>query len=521
MAAVVVAPDHDRGGVLTRDLRVVASDPVDLLSWCPRWPAVRQGASPVEFDRQRIGACLPAGLEQRLAQPVGALSIQELRPGSLWLLLLWGLTVPTADALSWLDPCIRASLLDELGGMAPEPATAPLRCPAPLAGEALTPLPESPFAMAWLSPAGAILRGNSSLELLLGRDAAALERCSWQELTHPDDLAGELARATQVLSGLRTGYRLSKRFLCPAGQARWADVAVSAWQAPDGTVSRLFLQAIDITEARTERQRMLQELEQLRRCADPVRDPLCAGVPPVRWDWASRAEQTGLDVSGAAHSDVGVRPDRSDAVPVRAAGSSHANASGLRDPLTGLLPRGVLFERLDALIRRRRRRRDRMGLLLCDIDQLSALNVRLGRDRGDRVLRATARRLQGSIREGDFVVRFGGDELLVVLGAVHQLERAIEVAERIRQATHAPIRLGEVEPPVLPSLSIGLTLLRDDEELDAALLRADMATHAAKAGGGNQVIVMPAMPPHPPVCIGTGVVRRRQRRSFGPSGGAG
>lgn len=117
------------------------------------------------------------------------------------------------------------------------------------------------------------------------------------------------------------------------------------------------------------------------------------------------------------------------------------------------------------------------ALLLCDLDQLAAHNAHQRLDRGD------------------LLGRLGGDELLVVLQDVGSLDVAIEVAEKIRRAVHEPIAgSGSGERALIPSLSIGVTLLADQEELDSALARADASTFAAKANGGNQVFVMPAGP---------------------------
>ncbi len=181
------------------------------------------------------------------------------------------------------------------------------------------------------------------------------------------------------------------------------------------------------------------------------------------------------------------------------------------DPLTGLLRRGPLFSQLQALLRQRRQR-DRIALLLCDLDQLAALNAQQGRDRGDLLLQTTAMRVRSSTRDGDLLGRLGGDELLVVLQDVGSLDVAIEVAEKIRRAVHEPIAgSGSGERALIPSLSIGVTLLADQEELDSALARADAATFAAKASGGNQVIVMPAGPAPPAIRSGTGSVRKTPR----------
>ena len=292
----MIAADPRRSG----DAEVVLADPPELSALQTPWPRPPAQGSPIERDSRRIARILPAGLGGRLAQPVGALCCQPLQSGSLWLVLIWGLTVP--DGPLRLRESTRAALIRELqerrrdgadqttAAAAPDneaaagqpPAEEPAACaePPPVeAGPAAEPeapeaepeakaqptagldaLPEGPFGMAWIQPGGTILAANRSLLELLGRSAEELRQCSWQLLTHAEDLAAELAQATQLLSGRRDSYRLRKRFLRPDGEVRWADVAVSAQRRADGNLERLLLQCADIQDWASERAQQQQRL---------------------------------------------------------------------------------------------------------------------------------------------------------------------------------------------------------------------------------------------------------------------
>jgi diguanylate cyclase (GGDEF)-like protein len=92
-----------------------------------------------------------------------------------------------------------------------------------------------------------------------------------------------------------------------------------------------------------------------------------------------------------------------------------------------------------------------------------------------------------TVREIDTVARFGGEEFVILLPATG-LERGTAAAERLRRA------LAEPPPATLPrelrlAASIGLTLIRPDDDADAALRRADTALYDAKATGRNRVVV--------------------------------
>jgi len=86
-----------------------------------------------------------------------------------------------------------------------------------------------------------------------------------------------------------------------------------------------------------------------------------------------------------------------------------------RDPLTGALNRYALDELLEQETKRSRRYAHSIGFLMIDVNRFKEINDRFGHAMGDKVLQAIAIVIQDSVREADIVVRYGGDEFLVIL----------------------------------------------------------------------------------------------------------
>jgi diguanylate cyclase (GGDEF)-like protein/PAS domain S-box-containing protein len=145
------------------------------------------------------------------------------------------------------------------------------------------------------------------------------------------------------------------------------------------------------------------------------------------------------------------------------------------DSLTGLPNRRCLEEQLPRELARARRSRSPLCVAIVDIDHFKAYNDTHGHLAGDEVLRECARAWDSSLRAEDTIVRFGGEEFLVLLPDTEP-EQAVEIVERLRMAT-----------PMDQTCSAGLACWDFVEGIDELLGRADKALYMAKAGGRNQL----------------------------------
>jgi len=174
------------------------------------------------------------------------------------------------------------------------------------------------------------------------------------------------------------------------------------------------------------------------------------------------------------------------------------------DQLTALLNRRALLEQLQTLMDQadRRRSQDRLELLFCDLDMFKEVNDSHGHTTGDVVLQTVAARTRSCLRRGDLTGRRGGDEFLVVLNAIPDLDTAMAVAEKINLAIAKPIPTSRLRFSITES--IGVAIARPDEAMDDLIARADQAKYQAKQAGRNEVIRIdwtPCLSKHEPDAV--------------------
>lgn len=161
--------------------------------------------------------------------------------------------------------------------------------------------------------------------------------------------------------------------------------------------------------------------------------------------------------------------------------------SALVDPLTGLYNRRFLQEHTSQIITGVLRRGKQVGLLICDLDYFKQVNDTHGHDIGDLMLKETSTILKTSIREADLVIRFGGEEFLVLLLDVEP-GAAMDVAEKIR-ARMADFKLRVGDTILQKSISIGVSEFPGDTDgFWQAIKYADVALYRAKETGRNRVV---------------------------------
>lgn len=158
----------------------------------------------------------------------------------------------------------------------------------------------------------------------------------------------------------------------------------------------------------------------------------------------------------------------------------------VRDALTGLPNRVLLYDRLERALAERARTGRRVGVLFCDLDGFKAVNDRHGHQTGDAVLRATAERLTATARDIDTVARLAGDEFVVVCPDLGDEAALGAVSRRLREAVAAPLAADDAI--VTPRLSVGAVLATEAEDAATVLRRADQAMYAAKRAATHAAI---------------------------------
>lgn len=165
--------------------------------------------------------------------------------------------------------------------------------------------------------------------------------------------------------------------------------------------------------------------------------------------------------------------------------------AAIRDPLTGLHNRRYGEQQLDQICQAAPQSRAPTSIIIGDIDDFKGINDRFGHPTGDRVLVAVAQILRQHVRSSDVLIRWGGEEFLILLHHC-TLDHAADLAERIRARVeaHRDEAVGTV------TLSLGVAALRDHESITALVGRADAALYTAKRDGKNKIALSdPLRPP--------------------------
>lgn len=156
------------------------------------------------------------------------------------------------------------------------------------------------------------------------------------------------------------------------------------------------------------------------------------------------------------------------------------------DNLTKLYNRGWLNENFDSLLERCKSDWKPFSYCMIDIDHFKNINDTYGHQVGDLVLQLTGEILNKSSRTGDYSVRYGGEEMAILLPNT-DVENAIEIAERIRQVIEENVIEYETGKTLTISVSIGVSTLTGSETSADLIKLADEALYYAKAHGRNQV----------------------------------
>lgn len=164
-------------------------------------------------------------------------------------------------------------------------------------------------------------------------------------------------------------------------------------------------------------------------------------------------------------------------------------AESLTDPLTGLGNRKYFDRMIGMAVQSALASGEPLSLLLFDIDHFKSFNDSYGHLTGDQVLRLVGLSLKQTIKGQDITARYGGEEFAVVLPNT-ALRQALTVADHIRRAVMAKElkkkSTGEMLGRV--TISVGVSMLKQGDDTDALIERADACLYAAKRNGRNRVI---------------------------------
>nr|WP_296336920.1 EAL domain-containing protein [uncultured Acidovorax sp.] len=392
------------------------------------------------------------------------------------------------------------------------------------------------------SATGQFVRVNQRYADILGYSPQELVGMTFQSLTHPDDLAADLAHVRRLQSGDVPEYRLEKRYIHKDGHEVWGDLTVSSMWASGSAPGYHIAVVQDITarkrmeeNLRANEQRLRSILERLPMGLCLVQDDglisfrnqryvqICGytqeEVPDTDTWWKlaypDAAERDAIRQRLLDSKHLGVIPLSEYTIrcadgkykPVeisgifveggrlitmqdlseRKAAEEEINQLAYYDPLTRLPNRRLLMDRLQQALATSARHQRSGALLMLDLDNFKTVNETRGHDRGDALLLQVAHRLRGCVHEDDTVARQGGDEFVVVLEDLgdspeEAAARAEDVGQRILGVLREPYQIDGAAHH--SSLSMGVTIYSGTREtVDELLKRADLALYQAKNAG--------------------------------------
>ncbi|WP_026436529.1 EAL domain-containing protein [Acidovorax sp. JHL-9] len=394
---------------------------------------------------------------------------------------------------------------------------------------------------------GQFVRVNQKYGDILGYSVEQMVRMDFQTISHPAELAEDLALLERLKAGEISEYHMETRYFHRDGHTVWVDLTVSPMWAPGAQPGFHIAVVQDIT-ARKQMEDHLRKSElRLRSILQRLPVGVClvqqdgrmvfrndqfvqicgyteddvptgqdwwpAVYPDVQYRERTRAEWTaartqaiaGDGTIAAGEYTIHCKDGQQRTVEIagamvdgghlftlvdlsqRKADEEEIRYLAFYDPLTRLPNRRLLRDRLQQALAASARHRRSGALLLLDLDNFKTLNETQGHECGDMLLQQVAQRLLGCVHEDDTVARQGGDEFVVVLEDLgNNPEEAAARSEETGQKILATLR----EPYQLhgevhhSSLSMGITIFSGMREtVDELLKRADLAMYQAKSAG--------------------------------------
>jgi diguanylate cyclase (GGDEF)-like protein len=155
------------------------------------------------------------------------------------------------------------------------------------------------------------------------------------------------------------------------------------------------------------------------------------------------------------------------------------------DPLTGMPNRRLFFDRLKQALARAKRSGKPLAVGYIDLDSFKPINDRFGHMAGDQVLIEITGRVQNLLRAEDTIARIGGDEFVLLLADLNEIDGYTAILDRVLTAISAPIQIEGILVSI--SASIGVAVAPPAEyEAEILVKRADQAMYEAKLAGKNR-----------------------------------
>ena len=162
----------------------------------------------------------------------------------------------------------------------------------------------------------------------------------------------------------------------------------------------------------------------------------------------------------------------------------HIAHMAMHDALTNLPNRILLEDRIQKAIQLATRNRHRVAVCFIDLDHFKNINDAYGHKTGDQLLQTLARALEASLRQGDTLARWGGDEFVILLPDLPNADAALPVAHKLVEVMRQTFAIEDVA--ISTTFSMGISVFPDDgNNVDDLLAQADRAMFYAKSQGRN------------------------------------
>ena len=203
-------------------------------------------------------------------------------------------------------------------------------------------------------------------------------------------------------------------------------------------------------------------------------------LTPGNFRWIALSGGPTFDDHGRFQGYRGIGSDISDKKAVE----QQIEYMAYHDPLTGLPNRRLVQDRFFQATAQANRSGTKVALAFLDLDSFKRINDTLGHDVGDALLKDIGKRLQACIRDTDTLSRQGGDEFLLVLTGLEQVDDSAQVLIKIMDLLQEPIRVADNE--LSTSASMGVAIYPDDgSNFETLMKKADIAMYRAKDAGRN------------------------------------